>query len=64
MIDEKSHRNVLIYHTSYETLIVSKPLRIRLGEFVGIITIYNGTSYLTLFGTKNMMLFTTELGIL
>ena len=52
LIDEKSHKNILIYDISYKTLIGSKPLRIRFDEIDGIIRIYNGTRYLTLFGTK------------
>ena len=52
MIDEKSHENILIYDISYKTLIGSKPLRIRFIKIDGIIRIYDGTRYLTLFGTK------------
>ena len=50
--DEKSHENILIYDISYKTLISSKPLRIRFDKKGGIIRIYDGTRYLTLFGTK------------
>ena len=42
----------MIYDISYETLIGSKPLRIRFNEIDGIINIYDGSRYLTLFGTK------------
>ena len=52
LIDEESHGNILIYDISYKTLIGSKPLRIRFDEIDGIIRIYNGTRYLTLFDTK------------
>ena len=50
--DKKSHTNISIYDTSYRALIVSKPLRIRFDKIDGIIRIYDGTRYLTLFGTK------------
>ena len=53
LIDEKSHKNILIYNISYKNLIGSKPLRIRLDKIDQIIRIYDGTRYLTLFGTKN-----------
>ena len=46
---EKSHKNILIYGISYKTLIVSKPLRIRLDKIDGFIRIYNTTKYLTFF---------------
>ena len=52
LIDEKSHDNILIYPISYKNLIGSKPLRIRFNKIDGIIRIYDGTIYLTLFGTK------------
>ena len=52
LIDEKSHENILIYDISYKTLIDSKPLRIRLNKIDGFIRIYDGTRYLTLFGSK------------
>ena len=49
LTDEKSHKNILIYGISYKTLIVSKPLRIRLDKIDGFIRIYNTTKYLTFF---------------
>ena len=52
MIDEKSHENILIYDISYKTLIGSKPFWIRFDKTDGIIRIYDGTRYLTLFRTK------------
>ena len=42
----------MIYDISYKTLIDSKPLRIRLNKIDGFIRIYDGTKYLTLFGSK------------
>ena len=51
LIDDKSHGNILIYDISYKTF-GSKPLRIRFDKIDGIIIIYDGTRYLTLFGTK------------
>ena len=46
LIDEKSHKNILIYDISYITLIGSKPLRIRFDKTDGFIKIYDGTRYL------------------
>ena len=43
LIDQKSWENILIYDNSY------KSLRIRFDKIDGIIRIYNGTRYLTLF---------------
>ena len=40
-----------------------KPLRIRFDKIHAIVRIYDRTRYLTLFGSENMMLFTTELDI-
>ena len=58
------HENILIYDISHKALISSKPLRIRFDKIDGITRIYDGTRYLTLFGTKNMTLFVKELDIL
>ena len=52
LIDEKSHENIFIYNISYKTLIDPKPLHIRLDQIDGFIRIYNGTTYLTLFGSE------------
>ena len=52
LIDEKSHKNIFIYDISYKKLIDSKPLRIRFDKIDGFIRIYNGTRYLTLFGSE------------
>ena len=52
MIDEKFHEIILIYDISYKTLIGSKPLRIRFDKIDGFIRIYDGTRYLTLFGSE------------
>ena len=52
LIDEKSHKNILIYDISYITLIGSKPLRIRFDKTDGFIKIYDGTRYLILFGSE------------
>ena len=60
LIEEKSHENILIYNISYRTLIDPKPLRIRFDKIDGFIRIYDGTRYLTLFGSENLMLFTAE----
>ena len=42
----------MIYDISYKTLIGSKPLRIRFDKIDGFIRIYDGTRYLTLFGSE------------
>ena len=52
LIDKKSHENILVHEISFKTLIDSKPLWIRFDKIDGIIRIYNGSRYLTLFGTK------------
>ena len=52
LIDEKSHKNILIYDISYKTLIGSKSLHIRFNKIDGFIRIYDGTRYLTLFGSE------------
>ena len=52
LIDEKFLENILIYDISYKALIDSKFLRIKFNKIDEIIRIYDGTRYLTLFGTK------------
>ena len=42
----------MIYNISYKNFIGSKSLRIRFDEIDGIIRIYDGNRYLSLFGTK------------
>ena len=54
----------MVYGILYKTLIGVKPLRIRLNKVNRLITVYDGTRYLVLFGPKNMMPFTTALSIL
>ena len=51
LIDEKSQENILMCDMLYKTLISSKPLRIRFDKMDGFIRIYDGTKYLTLFGS-------------
>ena len=41
----------MIYNISYKTLIGSKPFRLRFDKIDGFIRIYEGTRYLTLFGS-------------
>ena len=48
LIDEKSHKDILIYDNLYKTLIGAKPLCIRFNKIDGFIRIYDGTRYLTL----------------
>ena len=52
LIDKKSHENSSVYNISNKTIIDSKPLRIRFFQIDGIIRIYDGTRYLTLFGSE------------
>ena len=52
LIDKKSHESILIYDISYETAIDPKPFHIRFVKMYGIIRIYDGTRYLTLFGSE------------
>ena len=42
----------MVYNISYKTLIDSKPLGIRFNKIGGFIRIYDGTRYLTLFGSQ------------
>ena len=51
LIAEESHENFLIYDISL-TLIGPRPLRIRFDKIDGFIRIYDGTRYLTLFGSE------------
>ena len=57
------HDTILIYDVSCKAVIGLKPLQIRFDEIYGIIRIYDGTIYLTLFRTKKLMLFMTKLDI-
>ena len=52
LIDWKSHENILIYNISHKTLIDPKPLPSRFDKTDGFIRIYDGTRYLTLFGSE------------
>ena len=52
LIEEKSHESLLNYGISNKTLIDPKPLRIRFDKIGGFIRIYDGTKYLTLFGSE------------
>ena len=52
LIDKNSHRNILIYDNSYKTLIGSKLLQIKFDKINGIIRIYDGTRYITLFSIE------------
>ena len=52
LIDEKSHRNILIYDISYKTLIGPNPVCIRFNKIDGFIRFYDGTRYLILLGPK------------
>ena len=64
LIDKKSRENILIYNSSYKTLIDQKPFHIRFNKIEGFIRIYDGARYLTLFGSEKQTLFATKLEIL
>ena len=49
LIDGKSHENILVYNTSYKTLIDVKPLCIRFEKIDGFNRVYDGTRYLIFF---------------
>ena len=51
-MDEKSCKNILVYHISYKTLIGAKPLRISFSKVDGFIRVFDGTRYLILFGPE------------
>ena len=42
----------MIYGISYKTMIGAKPVRIRFDKIDGFIRIYDGNTYLTLFGSE------------
>ena len=52
LIDKKSLENILIYDVSYKTLIETNPLHISFDKIDGIIRIYNGNRYWTLFDSE------------
>ena len=52
LIDKISYENILIYDISYKTLIDPKPLQMKFFKIDGITRVYDGTRYLTLFGSK------------
>ena len=52
LTDKKLRKNILIYDISYKTWIDLKRLHIRFDKINGFIRIYDGTRYLTLFGSK------------
>ena len=50
LLDKKWHENILVYDISYKTLIIAKPLRIRLTKVDGFMTNFDVTRHLLLFG--------------
>ena len=52
LIDEKSFEKILVYNILHESLIYSKPLRIRFDKIDGFIRVYFRTGYLILFGRE------------
>ena len=53
LIDGRSHENILVYNTSYKTLIDVKPLCIRFEKIDGFNRVYDGTRYLVFFVSEN-----------
>ena len=53
LIDGKSHENILVYNTSYKTLIDVNPLCIRFEKIDGFNRVYDGTRYLVFFVSEN-----------
>ena len=49
LFDENSHESILVYDKS---LISAKPLRISFNKVDGVITVYDGTKYLVIFGDE------------
>ena len=45
LIDEKSHKNILVYDISYKTLVGAKPLGIKFDKIDGFIRVYDGLDY-------------------
>ena len=52
LIDEKSHKNILIYNILYKSFIGAKPLHVRFDKMDGFIRVYDGSRYLVLFGLE------------
>ena len=48
LLDEKIHKNILIYDTSYKTFMGLKPLRIWFDKIDGFIKISGGIRYLVI----------------
>ena len=52
LIDQQSYKNILVYNISYKSLIGAKPLRIMFDKIDRVISVYNRTRYLVLFGAE------------
>ena len=63
-IDERWYENILVYNISYKSLIDSMHLRITFDKVDGFIRVYDGTEYIVLFASENMIPFTAGLDIL
>ena len=51
-MDEKSHKNTLVYDISYKTFIAAKQLRISFDKVDGFIRVHDRTRYLISFGAE------------
>ena len=52
LLHKKSYENILAYGISHKSLIGARPLRIRFNKVDGFIRVYDGTTYLALFGPE------------
>ena len=52
LIDKRSHENILIYDVSHKNLIGPKTWRIKCDKIDGLVRIYDGTRYLTVFDSE------------
>ena len=52
LLDERSYKNILIYGILCKNLIGAKPLRIMFNKVDEFIRVYDGTTYLVLFGPE------------
>ena len=64
LTDGKSYKNILVYNISCKTLIDAKPLQIRFNKIDGFVRVYDGTSYLVLFESEDMIPITAGSDIL
>ena len=58
-MDKKSYEDILVYDmvykVSHKTLIIAKPLPIKVDKVDGFVRVYDGTRYLVLFGSEKIL---------